>query len=55
MVEKKIELRRRQSRRKKMFKLKDRLAAAKTPHDKEVILQKIHNLSPWWVAPEVVK
>jgi len=40
MVERKIELRRRRMRRKKMFKLKDRLATAKTPQEKDVIMQK---------------
>jgi len=48
MVERKIELNRRQHRRRKMFKLKAKLAAAKSNHDKEQILKKIHILSPWW-------
>lgn len=51
MVERKIELKRRQHRRKKMFKLKARLAAAKDGRDKDNILLKIHHLSPWWTAP----
>jgi hypothetical protein len=51
MVERKTELKRRQQRKKKMFKLKAKLAHAKTPHEREVILQKIHVLSPWWTEP----
>ena len=52
MIEKQAELRRQRSRRKKMFKLKDRLAKAKTSGDKDIILKKIHRISPWWVAPK---
>ena len=48
MVERKIELRRRRSRRKKLLKLKDKLGAAKDAKEKEVILSKIHVISPWW-------
>jgi hypothetical protein len=48
MVERRIELRRRQARKKKMFKLKTKLAAAKEGRDKDLILQKIHVMSPWW-------
>lgn len=55
MVERKIELKRRQHRRKKMFKLKSRLAAAKDGREKEVILHKIHALSPWWIEPVAEK
>ena len=55
MVEKQIELRRRRSRRKKMLKLKGRLAKAKTSGDKELVLKKIHRISPWWVAPKAAK
>ena len=51
MVERRSELRRRQTRRKKMFKLKAKLAAAKDPHAKELVLNKIHLLSPWWKEP----
>jgi hypothetical protein len=51
MVEKKIELRRRQARKKKMFKLKAKLAAAKDGREKEAVLQKIHRISPWWKEP----
>jgi hypothetical protein len=48
MVEKKIELRRRRSRRKKLLKLKDKLGTAKDGKEKDVILSKIHVISPWW-------
>ena len=48
MVERRKELNRRYHRKQKMSKLKTRLAAAKTPHDREVILKKIRILSPWW-------
>jgi hypothetical protein len=51
MVERKTELKRRQHRKKKMFKLKAKLDHAKTPHEREQILQKIHVLSPFWVEP----
>jgi hypothetical protein len=52
MVERKSELKRRQHRRKKLFKLKARLAAAKDGREKDLILQKIHHLSPWWTEPQ---
>jgi hypothetical protein len=55
MVEKKIELRRRRARKKKMTKLKDRLAAAKDGRERELVLQKIHRLSPWWKEPKPAK
>jgi hypothetical protein len=51
MVERRMELNRRYHRKKKMAKLKAKLRAAKTPHDREVILKKIHVLSPWWKEP----
>ena len=51
MVERKIELKRRYNRKSKMLKLKKRLAAAKTPHDRELIVQKIRKISPWWTEP----
>lgn len=52
MVERKIELRRRRTRHDKLVKLKDKLAAAKTPADRELVLAKINRLSPWWVEPK---
>jgi hypothetical protein len=51
MVERRMELKRRYHRKKKMTKLKARLAAAKNNHEKELILKKIHVLSPWWQEP----
>jgi hypothetical protein len=51
MVERKSELKRRQHRKKKMRKLKGRLAAAKDARERELVLQKIHVLSPWWQEP----
>jgi hypothetical protein len=51
MVERKIELRRRRKRHEKMRKLKTKLAAAKSPHDKETIVKKIVHISPWWKVP----
>lgn len=51
MVERKKELRRSRARRKKILKLKEKLAAAKTSGDKEQILVKIQRLSPWWQEP----
>jgi hypothetical protein len=51
MVERKIELKRRYQRKKKLAKLKRKLATAKTNHDKEVVLKKIQVISPWWKEP----
>jgi hypothetical protein len=51
MVERKSELKRRYHRKKKMAKLKAKLAAAKDGREKEAILRKIHILSPWWQEP----
>jgi hypothetical protein len=55
MVERKIELRRRYSRKKKLAKLKARLAAAKDQREKDQILRKIHVLSPWWKEAAAAK
>lgn len=55
MVERKIELNRRYHRKKKMRKLKAKLAIAKEGREKENILRKIHFLSPWWTEPELAK
>lgn len=52
MVERRVELRRRYHRKKKMLKLKAKLAAATDPKDREKILYKIHCLSPFWTEPE---
>jgi len=51
MVERRSELTRRYHRKKKMRKLKDKLARAKDAREREVILKKIHVLSPWWSEP----
>ena len=48
MVERRSELNRRYQRKKKLTKLKAKLAVAKSAHDKEQILKKIHIISPWW-------
>ncbi len=48
MVEKKTELRRSRARRKKLTKLKGKLAKAKTGGDREQVLKKIHRVSPFW-------
>jgi hypothetical protein len=53
MVERRMELKRRYHRKKKMTKLKARLAAAKNSHEREQILKKIHVLSPWWQEPKL--
>lgn len=55
MVERRIELNRRYNRKKKMTKLKARLAAAKDGHTKELIMRKILALSPFWTPPKPVK
>ena len=52
MVERKSELNRRYRRKKKLAKLKARLAAAKEGREKEQILRKIHILSPWWKSAQ---
>ena len=52
MSEKQIELRRQRARRKKLFKLKDRLAKAKNNGERETVLKKIHRISPFWVVPK---
>ena len=52
MVERRTELDRRFQRKKKMTKLKAKLAAAKDARDRTAILEKIHRISPWWVEPK---
>ncbi|MGF1579679.1 MAG: DUF6800 family protein [Gemmataceae bacterium] len=52
MVERRVELRRRYSRKKKMRKLKAKLTDASNPQERERILSKIHRLSPWWEEPK---
>jgi hypothetical protein len=51
MVERRKELNQRYARKKKMTKLKARLAAAKDAKERETVLKKIKHLSPWWVEP----
>ena len=54
MVERRMELRRRYHRKKKMKKLKLKLAKAATTKDtreRDKILGKIRHLSPWWKEP----
>jgi hypothetical protein len=53
MVERRTELKRRYHRKKKMAKLKAKLAATKSNSERETILKKIHALSPWWTEPAV--
>jgi hypothetical protein len=52
MVERRIELDRRYQRKKKLTKLKAKLAAAKDNREREQILHKIHVISPWWKEPK---
>ena len=54
MVERRSELKRRYHRKKKMKKLKEKLAkatAGKDSREREKILGKIKVLSPWWKEP----
>ena len=48
MVERRKELNQRYKRKKKLAKLKGRMSLASTPGDKDLILQKILKISPWW-------
>lgn len=52
MVERRSELKRRRTRRKKLLKLKAKLAVAKEGRDRDLVLQKIHIVSPWWQEPK---
>lgn len=51
MVERRSELKRRRTRKKKLTKLKAKLASAKEGRDRDQILQKIRLVSPWWKEP----
>ena len=51
MVERKTELKRRYQRKKKLTKLKKKLAAVKDSREKETVLKKIHAISPFWQEP----
>jgi len=55
MVERRKELNRRYQRKKKMTKLKAKLAHAKDQREREVILKKIHIISPFWEEPAEAK
>ena len=55
MVERKMELKRRYHRKKKLAKLKAKLATAKEGREKDNLLRKIHILSPWWSEPQAAK
>ena len=55
MVERRIELDRRYTRKKKMGKLKAKLEAAAPGPDRDKILYKIKRLSPFWTEPEAEK
>ena len=50
MVERRIELDRRYTRKKKMLKLKAKLETAAGP-DREKVLYKIRCISPFWTEP----
>jgi hypothetical protein len=52
MVERRIELNRRYHRKKKLRKLKARLATAKDGRERDNVLRKIRMLSPWWQEPK---
>ena len=52
MVERRSELNRRYQRKKKLSKLKARLAHAKDHRERETILKKIHKVSPFWTEPK---
>ena len=52
MVERKIELRRRRTRRQKLLKLKAKLAKVKDHRDRDALVQKIRRISPWWQEPK---
>ena len=51
MVERRIELDRRYQKKKKMTKLKKKLAMTKDNREKEIIVNKIKVISPWWTEP----
>jgi hypothetical protein len=53
MGERRTELNRRRHRKGKMAKLKAKLAVAKDARERELVLKKIHRLSPFWSQPQV--
>lgn len=54
MIERQIELGRRQHRKKKMRKLKAKLGTT-TGADREKVLYKIKRLSPWWTEASLTQ
>lgn len=52
MVERRKELDHRYQRKKKMTKLKAKLAKAKDSRERELVLKKIHTISPFWEEPK---
>jgi hypothetical protein len=55
MVERRSELNRRYHRKRKLRKLKARLAKAKDGREKENVLKKIRVVSPTWTEPAPAK
>jgi len=55
MVERRSELNRRYHRKKKLRKLKTKLAKAKDGREKDNVLKKIRVLSPFWNEPATAK
>ena len=55
MVERRIELNRKYRRKRKMAKLKAKLATVRDGSKKTEILRKINAISPWWIEPKPVK
>lgn len=54
MIERQMELKRRYHRKKKMRKLKAKLATV-TGADREKVLYKIKRLSPWWTEASLTQ
>ena len=52
MVERRKELDARYHRKKKLAKLKAKLATAKDGRERDTVLKKIHKISPWWTEPK---
>jgi hypothetical protein len=50
-IERKSELKRKRTRREKIRKLRAKMARAKSPHDAQMIVQKIKLISPFWEPP----
>ena len=55
MVERRKELDQRYHRKKKLAKLKAKLASAKDGRARDEVLKKIHKISPWWKEAKPVK